>query len=240
MAHFEQRLRRNEAVNVREELPSGKRHHFMTALTIGKKDSRASLAVFLSSPLSDKQIAKERRRAERAGLSFSVKNVVTREDIKDAAPKSLTINMDGEGSTTTTHCWTASRWPTWWTPDTTYAFSDGEDLAKGESCPVDSISARDWKREYGQQWDTTKTLKDNLIIREDHAFFNSQLWMTPCHGLSLETLDAIGRGEDIEALIAEIGDYQGPTALLRDAAEYLMGRREWRKAFKPVLDAAGV
>ena len=52
--HFEQRLRRNEAVNVREELPSGKRHHFMTALTIGKKDSRASLAVFLSSPLSDK------------------------------------------------------------------------------------------------------------------------------------------------------------------------------------------
>ena len=50
----------------------------MTALKIGN-DYRASLAVFLSSPLSDKQIAKERRRAERAGLSFTVKNVVTRE-----------------------------------------------------------------------------------------------------------------------------------------------------------------
>ena len=110
---------------------------------------------------------------------------------------------------------------------------------RARPAPAASISARDWKREYGQAWDTTKTLKDNLIVREDHAYFNAQLWMTPCHGLNLEHLQGIADGEDIEALIAEIGDYQGPTALLRDAAEYLMGRREWRKAFKPVLDAAG-
>ena len=236
--HFEQRQRRNEAVNARPELPSGKRHHFMTALSLGH-DYRASLAVFFGQPLPDKQIAKERRRAERAGLSFTVKNVVTRDDIEAAAPKSLTINMEGEGSTTTTHCWTASHWPTWWQPDTTYAFSDGVDLEDGQEVPADSISGKDWRREYGQEWDHTKTLKDNLIQREDHAFFNAQLWMTPCHGLNLETLQAIADGENIPALIEEIGDYEGPTALLRDAAEYLVGRREWRKAFKPVLDAAG-
>ena len=63
--------------------------------------------------------------------------------------------------------------------------------------------------------------------------------MTPCHGLSLETLQAIAEGEDIEALIEEVGDYQGPTALLVDAANWLAGRKEWRKAFRPVLDAAG-
>ena len=86
----------------------------MTALTIGEKDSRASLAMFLSSPLSDQQIAKESRWAERAGLSFTVKNVVTREDIEDASPPALTINMEGIGMTDKTNTWTSSGWPTWW------------------------------------------------------------------------------------------------------------------------------
>ena len=63
--------------------------------------------------------------------------------------------------------------------------------------------------------------------------------MTPCHGLSLETLHGIAEGGDILSLIQEIGDYKGPTALLRDTADWLAGRREWRKAFRPVLDAAG-
>ena len=63
--------------------------------------------------------------------------------------------------------------------------------------------------------------------------------MTLCLGLNLETLQSIGAGGVIEALIQEIGDYQGPAALLRDTADWLAGRREWRKAFRPVLDAAG-
>ena len=43
--------------------------------------------------------------------------------------------------------------------------------------------------------------------------------------LNLETLQAIGSGGDIPALIQEIGDYKGPTALLRDAAGWLVGRK---------------
>ena len=123
----------------------------------GKTDSRASLAMFLSSPLSDHQIAKERRRAERAGLSFTVKNVVTREDIEDAAPPSLTIRMEGVGITGSTNCWTSSGWPTWWRPETTYAFSDGREMGEWEAFPISSISAKDWRREYGQEWDSKKT-----------------------------------------------------------------------------------
>ena len=52
---------------------------------------------------------------------------------------------------------------------------------------------------------------------------NSQLWMANCHGLSMETLEGISEGENVEALIEEVGDYQGPTALLRDAAAWLKG-----------------
>ena len=236
---LEGRLRKNSYVLQKQENPSEERRNFMTALTIGKKDSRASLAMFLSSPLSDQQIAKERRWAERAGLSFTVKNVVTREDIEDASPPALTINMEGIGMTDKTNTWTSSGWPTWWEPETTYAFSDGRELEEGESFPPDSISAKDWKREYHQEWDSKKSLKDNLIQREEDAYFNAQLWMTPCLSLSLETLYAIGKGEVIEALIQEIGDYEGPAALLRDTADWLAGRREWRKSFVPVLDAAG-
>ena len=220
-SHFEERLRKNAYFLQRGFRASEERRHFMTALKIGN-DYRASLAVFLSLPLSDKQLAKEERRAERAGLSFTVKNVVTREDIEDAAPPSLTINMEGEGTTGSTNCWTSSGWPTWWRPETTYAFSDGREMEEGEAFPVSSISAKDWRREYGQEWDSKKTLKDNLIQREEHAYFNSQLWMTPCHGLSLETLQGIAEGGDIPALIEEVGDYKGPTALLRDAAGYLV------------------
>ena len=236
---LEGRLRKNSYVLQKQENPSEERRNFMTALTIGKKDSRASLAMFLSSPLSDQQIAKERRWAERAGLSFTVKNVVTREDIEDASPPALTINMEGIGMTDKTNTWTSSGWPTWWEPETTYAFSDGRELEEGESFPPDSISAKDWKREYHQEWDSKKSLKDNLIQREEDAYFNAQLWMTPCLSLSLETLYAIGKGEVIEVLIQEIGDYEGPAALLRDTADWLAGRREWRKSFRPVLDAAG-
>ena len=236
---LEGRLRKNSYVLQKQENPSEERRNFMTALTIGKKDSRASLAMFLSSPLSDQQIAKESRWAERAGLSFTVKNVVTREDIEDASPPALTINMEGIGMTDKTNTWTSSGWPTWWEPETTYAFSDGRELEEGESFPPDSISAKDWKREYHQEWDSKKSLKDNLIQREEDAYFNAQLWMTPCLSLSLETLYAIGKGEVIEALIQEIGDYEGPAALLRDTADWLAGRREWRKSFVPVLDAAG-
>ena len=236
---LEGRLRKNSYVLQKHENPSEERRNFMTALTIGKKDSRASLAMFLSSPLSDQQIAKESRWAERAGLSFTVKNVVTREDIEDASPPALTINMEGIGMTDKTNTWTSSGWPTWWEPETTYAFSDGRELEEGESFPPDSISAKDWKREYHQEWDSKKSLKDNLIQREEDAYFNAQLWMTPCLSLSLETLYAIGKGEVIEALMQEIGDYEGPAALLRDTADWLAGRREWRKSFVPVLDAAG-
>ena len=202
-------------------------------------DYRASLTMFLSSPLPEHQIAKEGRRAELAGLAFMVKDVVFREDIEAASPPALTIRMEDVGTTDKTNTWTSSGWPIWWSPETTYAFSDAQDLAEGEVFPTDSISAKDWKREYDQAWDTTKTLTDNLLKREDDAYFNSQLWMTPCHGLNLETLQAIGAGGDIEALIMEIGDYQGPAALLRDTANWLAGRKEWRKAFRPVLDAAG-
>ena len=80
--------------------------------------------------------------------------------------------------------------------------------------------------------DSSKTI-------EDHAHFNAQLWMANCHGLTMEILRAIGKSKNIPALIQEVGDYQGPTELLRDTARWLAGRKKWRKAFRPVLDAAG-
>ena len=235
---LEGRLREKPNVHQEVKNTTGERRVFLTALALAG-DYRASLTMFFSRPLSDKEVAKERRRAERAGLAFMVKDVVTREDIEDAAPPALTIRMEDVGTTDKTNTWTSSGWPTWWKPETTYAFSDPRELEDGEQFPADSISAKDWKREYHQEWDSKKTLKDNLIQREEDAYFNSQLWMTPCHGLSLETLQAIGADGDIEALIMEIEDYQGPAALLRDTADWLAGHREWRKAFRPVLDAAG-
>ena len=235
---LEDRLREKPDVHQKGKNTTGERRVFMTALKIGD-DYRGSLTMFLSSPLPDHRIAKERRRAERAGLAFMVKEQVTREDIEDASPLALTIRMEDVGETDKTNTWTSSGWPTWWQAETTYAFSDGRELTDSEAFPDDSISAKDWRRDYGQQWDGTKSLRDNLILREDHAYFNSQLWLTLCLGLNLETLHSIAEGGDIEALIQEIGDYQGPAALLRDTADWLAGRKEWRKAFGPVLDAAG-
>ena len=237
-SHFEERLRKNAYVLQKEENPSSERRNFMTALAIGN-DYRASLAMFVSVPLTAKQIAKERRRAEDVGLGFQVTDVVMREDIESAAPPALTIKMEGVGNTDRTNSWTTSGWPTWWQAETTYAFSDGRELEEGEAFPTDSISAKEWKSQYHQKWECKKSLIENLWQREEDAYFNSQLWMTPCHGLSLETLHGIAEGGDIPSLIQEIGDYKGPTALLRDTADWLAGRREWRKAFRPVLDAAG-
>ena len=42
-------------------------------------------------------------------------------------------------------------------------------------------------------------MKDNLLLREEYAFFNAQLWMTNVGGLSMETLHGIARGEVIQA-----------------------------------------
>ena len=257
---LEWRLRKSSRVLQKEKNPSSEQENFMTALALGD-DYRVALTMFFAVPLSAQQIARERRRAEDAGLSFTVKNVVTREDIEDAAPKSLTESMQREltpeerkelmaggnevyikktvGRTDKTNTWTSSGWPTWWEPDTTYAFSDGRDLEKGEDFPNDSISAKDWKTQHHQAWDTRKSLIENLWQREEDALFNAQLWMAPCVSLSMETLQAIAAGENVEVLIEEVGDYEGPAALLRDAAGWLAGRREWRKAFRPVLDAAG-
>ena len=38
-------------------------------------------------------------------------------------------------------------------------------LLDGEDFPPDAISEKDWKRDYGQQWDSKKSLTDNLIQR---------------------------------------------------------------------------
>ena len=238
--HLEARIRKNSYVQQIHKVTSSERRNFMTALAIGDDDyRRAALTMFFSSPLSAQQITKERRRAEDAGLGFHLTDVVMREDIESAAPPYLSIKMEGVGNTVKTNSWTTSNWPKWWEPETTYAFSDGRDLPKGEDFPAESISAKEWKAKYHQTWDTRKSLIENLWQREEDALFNSQLWMANCHGLSTETLQAIAAGEDIEAIIEEVGDYQGPTALLVDAANWLAGRKEWRKAFRPVLDAAG-
>ena len=111
--HLEDRLREKPAVQQKEETPSGERRVFITALALGD-DYQASLAMFFSSPLSAKQIARERRRAEDAGLGFQVTDVVTREDIESAAPPALTIKMEGIGMTDKTNTWTSSGWPDWW------------------------------------------------------------------------------------------------------------------------------
>ena len=236
--HLEDRLREKHAVRQKGFLPSSERRVFMTALALGD-DYRAALTMFFSSPLTARQIDRERRRAAGAGLGFQVTDVVMREDIESAAPPSLTIKMEGVGNTDKTNSWTSSGWPTWWEPETTYAFSDGRDLESGEDFPDDAISAKDWKAQNNQAWDTRKTIIENLWQREEYALFNSQIWMANCHGLSMETLEGISEGGSVEALIQEVGDYQGPTALLKDAAAWISGRKEWRKAFRPVLDAAG-
>ena len=58
---LEDRLREKPDVHQKQDNPSGERRVFLTALALGD-DYRASLTMFFSSPLSAKQIAKERRR----------------------------------------------------------------------------------------------------------------------------------------------------------------------------------
>ena len=74
---LEWRLRKSSRVPQKEQIPSSEHENFMTALALGD-DYRASLAMFLSSPLSEPQIARERRRTEEAGLSFTVKRELLR------------------------------------------------------------------------------------------------------------------------------------------------------------------
>ena len=143
--HFEGRLRKNSYVRQIQKNTSSERRNFMTALAIGEDDYRAALTMFFSVPLSAQQIAKERRRAEDAGLGFHLTDVVMREDIESAAPPSLTINMDGIGTTGKTNTWTSSGWPTWWQAETTYAFSDGRELAKGKISPLSLSVPRNGK-----------------------------------------------------------------------------------------------
>ena len=238
---LEDRLRQNSAVDRKDvEPPSSERRNFMTALAL-RDDYRASLSMFFTVSLSDDRIEKERRRAHEAGLEFRVKNGVTREDIEDAAPPALSIKMEGVGMTDKTNTWTSSGWNAWWEAETTYPFSEGRNLEEGEDFPTDSISAKEWRSEHNQKWDSRKSLKENLWQREEYAHYNSQLWMANCHGLGLETLKALMTtpAKDLPAVFEEIGDYLGPRALLIDAALFLCGLKAWRKAFKPVLDAAG-
>ena len=75
---LEWRLRKSSRVHQKEETPSREHENFMTALALGD-DYRASLTMFFSSPLTANQVARERRRADLAGLSYTVKNVVTRQ-----------------------------------------------------------------------------------------------------------------------------------------------------------------
>ena len=46
-----------------------------------------------------------------------------------------------------------------------------EDLEKGEDFPNDSISAKEWKTQHHQAWDTRKSLHENLWQREEYALF---------------------------------------------------------------------
>ena len=103
--------------------------------------------MFFSSPLSDQQIAKEQRRAEDAGLGFQVTDtVVMRDDIESAAPPYLSPSKWKVSVTPSRPiAGPLPTWPKWWEPETTYAFSDGRDLAKGEVFPTESISAKEWK-----------------------------------------------------------------------------------------------
>ena len=61
-----------------------------------------------------------------------------REDIESESPSILIVNAGGAAAmssritTSVTNTWTTSGWPTWWQPETTYAFSDGRDLEEGE------------------------------------------------------------------------------------------------------------
>ena len=239
--HLVDRLRKTSGIHPYQENPTGEKRNFLTVLRI-RDDYRAGLALILDQPLSEKELSRERARAERAGLTFTVIDHPGRADIEAIAPQALSIGMEGHGMTAKTHTWTTSGWPDWEDNPPTYAFSDGRYLEDHEEFDPGSITTAQWKKDNHQGWDNTLSLRANLERREDYALHNAQLWMSRCLGLNLETLQAIGNAsgrQQVAELIAEVGDYDGPTALLRDAAAYLKTGKKWRKAYGPVLNAAG-
>ena len=238
---WEDRLRKSSAIRQKEENPSSEWRNFLTALRV-RDDYRAGVAMFLSEPLTAAELSREQARAERAGLTVQVVDKPTRADIEAVAPKSLTVAMEGYGDTSATRTWTSSGWPAWLELDKTYQFSDGRELEEGEDFATDAIEARAWQRDYHQSWDTRATLRSNVMRREEHAAHNAALWGGRCQGLNIEILWGIANAtssSEINALVQEVGDYDGPVSLLRDTAQYLAGLRPWRKAFRPVLDVAG-
>ena len=239
----EDRIRKSSAVNQKEQNnPSGGRRNFLTALRI-RDDYRAGLAILFSLPMSGKELSRERARAEQAGLTFTVIDHPSRADIEAIAPQSLSISMGGQGMTAHTHTWTTSGWPDWEDNPPTYAFSDGRYLEDNEAYEAGAITTAQWKKDNHQGWDNTLSLRANLERREGHALHNSLLWVSACTGLNPEILQAIGNAasaEEVRALVLEVGDYEGPIALLRDTAKYLKTGKGWRSAYGPVLDVAGI
>ena len=129
--HLIDRLRKNSSIRPYEpkDITTGEKRNlgYLTALRV-REDYRAGLALILDTPLSALQLDRERKRAEKAGLTFSVIDLPGRADIEAIAPQALTVNMDGHGKTAITRTWTSSDWPTWNDHPTTYAFSDGRYL----------------------------------------------------------------------------------------------------------------
>ena len=75
-----------------------------------------------------------------------------------------------------TNTWTSGNWPTWNTKNSTYAFSDGEELQEDEELPKGVITQKQWLKDHGQEWREDLTDQENLLRREDHALHNAQLW----------------------------------------------------------------
>ena len=238
---WEDRLRKTSAVHqYSQNIRNSERRNFITALTI-RDDYRAGLAFLFTLPLTVKELDRERGRAEAAGLTFSVTSNPDRDAIEAVAPRSLTVSMEGVGDTDKTNTWTSSGWPSWLEFDPTYQFSDGRELEDGESFDTEAIEVRAWRLDYRQQWNARATLRTNLVLREQHAVFNAQVWVSGCVGLGVETLYGIARASsiaEVDALVAET-DYAGPVALLRDVANWIAGRRDWRPCYRVVLDVAG-
>ena len=240
--HLVDRLRKTSGIHPYQENPTGEKRNFLTALRI-RDDYRAGLALILDTPLTAKELNRERLRAELAGLTFTVIEHPGRADIEAIAPQALTIGMEGQGSTATTRTWTASGWPTWDTNPAIYAFGVGRDLPDGEAFDAAAVQVKEWKRDNRQGWDNSLTLRANLEQREAYALHNAQLWVSAVD-LNPETLRAIGDAtspKELTALIGEVAGYgDGPPALLRDTAAYLKTGKGWRKAYAPVLAVAGI
>ena len=105
--HLIDRLRKTSGIHPKQENPTGEKRNFLTVLRI-RDDYRAGLALILDQPLSEKELSRERARAERAGLTFTVIEHPSRAAIESVAPEMLSIRMEGQGSTATTRTWTAS------------------------------------------------------------------------------------------------------------------------------------